>query len=276
VVPEPPPTPAHGRPVDVWAPDDFARGPHAAGRTTVHLGHALSWIVAGDAEVDLGHAARVQAGDFVLVPAGVPHRGGAGDAATRWGVQFCPGCLGFADGDGLLDPFMRVRHGGSPVVRAGVARGPWVVDLLTRLRDAARRTDPAGPVVTQALLTLLLDEVRQAAGEPARTAPTTRVARALAHVWRHALGPLSLRDVAAAVGCSPGHLATEVKRGTGLTVGQWIRASRVAAAEGWLLHSDASMDEIAARVGWKDTTHFIRQFKAATGLTPARWRRRAR
>lgn len=257
----------------VRTPDD--RSPSVSG-AAVHRGHVVAWIRGGHSVLELGHRVTVERGDLLLVPAGVPHRSVAGGDPVLWGVQFCASCVGLDEADPLMEPFARVRQGGSPVVRLPEAQAAWVEALFRQLEAAAGRTDGVARSVQGALLTVLLDTVGQAMGAPGSTAPPTRVARALAHVWRHALGPLSLRDVAAAVACSPGHLATEVKRSTGRTVGDWIRASRVAAAEGWLLHSDASVEAIGARVGWRDPTHFIRQFRAVTGVTPAAWRRRVR
>ena len=59
-------------------------------------------------------------------------------------------------------------------------------------------------------------------------------------------------------------------------MGDWIRAHRVSEASKRLLHTDESIEEIAGRVGWQDTTHFIRQFKKAQGCTPAAWRKSQR
>lgn len=64
-----------------------------------------------------------------------------------------------------------------------------------------------------------------------------------------------------------------MKQATGHTVGAWLTATRVAEAASRLAHTDESLDEIAERVGWRDKTHFIRQFKKAHGMTPAAWRR---
>ncbi|MDN4599015.1 AraC family transcriptional regulator [Leifsonia virtsii] len=62
----------------------------------------------------------------------------------------------------------------------------------------------------------------------------------------------------------------------GRTVGATIRAARTAAAERLLLTTDATVAEIAHAVGYTDVTAFIRAWKAATGTTPARWRRSVR
>jgi AraC-like DNA-binding protein len=59
----------------------------------------------------------------------------------------------------------------------------------------------------------------------------------------------------------------------GDTVGESVRRHRLAAAERLLLTTSAPIGDIAHAVGYLDVTAFIRAWKAATGLTPSRWRR---
>ena len=46
---------------------------------------------------------------------------------------------------------------------------------------------------------------------------------------------------------------------------------RVRQAQRMLMESDASMSEIAERVGYRDVHFFSRQFKQVTGLSPLRF-----
>lgn len=55
-----------------------------------------------------------------------------------------------------------------------------------------------------------------------------------------------------------------------------LSAGRIAEATSRLGHTDEPVDQIANRAGWKDTTHFIRQFRKVHGATPAAWRREHR
>ena len=48
----------------------------------------------------------------------------------------------------------------------------------------------------------------------------------------------------------------------------------MAEARRLLRHSSERVEEIAARVGYADATHFIRMFRREHGDTPAAWRRR--
>ncbi|MFC3965045.1 helix-turn-helix transcriptional regulator [Nocardia jiangsuensis] len=84
--------------------------------------------------------------------------------------------------------------------------------------------------------------------------------------------PLSLRDVAAAVGVTPGHLTTLVRRRTGRTVQDWITERRMAHARELLGGSDLPIAVIANRVGLPDPSYFGRVFRRAHELSPRAWR----
>ena len=75
---------------------------------------------------------------------------------------------------------------------------------------------------------------------------------------------------------TPAHVTSTVKQATGYSVGEWITSARVAEAASRLAHTDDPLDAVAEHVGWRDKTHFIRQFRKVQGETPAAWRKRMR
>ena len=52
--------------------------------------------------------------------------------------------------------------------------------------------------------------------------------------------------------------------------------ARIRSAKNKLAYSEASVDTIAASLGYENTTHFIRQFKSRVGMTPGDYRRQSR
>ena len=173
-----------------------------------------------------------------------------------------------------MSPFRRVRHGALPVVDVAKGRRRRVVRLYKDLAEEQERAAPESPELLRSLVTLVLGELcRAMPGERPSAGQGTLVADALGEIQRRCFEPISLRDVAKAVHRSPAHVASVVKRETGYSVGEWISSARVAEAASRLAHTDDSLDAIAEHVGWRDKTHFIRQFKKAYGVTPAAWRR---
>lgn len=66
------------------------------------------------------------------------------------------------------------------------------------------------------------------------------------------------------------------KRATGLNPTHYVQQMRIAQARRILETSAVSIDQIAYRVGYTDSSAFSRLFKRSVGLTPGLYRRRAR
>ncbi|WP_438001615.1 AraC family transcriptional regulator [Sorangium sp. So ce185] len=239
----------------------------------VHTYVALALHVGGRMRVEHRGEFELRAGHLHLIPAGDAHRVLSASHAEMWGIGFCRTCLDPARYGDLLAPLDRVRHGASPVVELPAARQAYVLDLL---RELEREQQAAGalPVVSESLLALVLAEVVRASGS-VRAAPAQRpsiVAEALAVIEARCLGPLSLKEVAEAVRRTPAHVTTAVKQATGRTVVAWIVEGRLAEARRRLLATDEYVDVIAERVGYADSSHFVRLFRRHHGVTPAAWR----
>lgn len=84
--------------------------------------------------------------------------------------------------------------------------------------------------------------------------------------------PITLSDVAKAVGYSPAYLTDLMRRQTGQTVHQWIVERRMAKACSLLLETNQSVDQIAEAVGYQYVGGFFRQFRISFGTTPQVWR----
>jgi AraC-like DNA-binding protein len=249
---------------------------HAHGEVS-HTEHGLTYLVEGHIEMEHGVPVTARGGSVVIMPAGVPHRPLGGRDLEVWMVGFCASCVGLDESQLLMSPFRRVRLGAMPVVPVASSRRRRLVRLYRELREEIERAAPDSQELARSLLQLLLGEVRRAMPGIEAEAPVgSLVSDALEVIQRRCFEPISLRDVAKAVHRSPTHVAATVKKATGYSVGEWITAGRVSEAAARLAHTDETVDEIAVRVGWQDTTHFIRQFRKAHGVTPAAWRREHR
>jgi AraC-like DNA-binding protein len=72
---------------------------------------------------------------------------------------------------------------------------------------------------------------------------------------------------------SPAYLNRVVKSTTGFTAGYWIRHEVVLEAKRLLLHTDASVKEIAFKLGYEDHAYFTRLFTRVSGMSPARFKK---
>ena len=98
----------------------------------------------------------------------------------------------------------------------------------------------------------------------------------LAQVFRfieaHYHQPISLTDVAQAVGYSPAYLTNLMQTQTGRTVKRWIVERRMAQARLLLSTTAQPIGQIAETVGYADTSYFIRQFRQIHQASPQAWR----
>lgn len=241
-----------------------------------HSYAALAFYTGGRARMDLRGEWQIREGDAVLIPAGEPHRALEAERLALWGLSFCVPCYAADGAASLLEPFERVRDGASPVVQIPGARHAYLETLFRELDEvcrAPRGQQDARDAVQRSLLTLILAEVdRAVAPAGAQRRSGGLVAEALRFIERNCLGPLTLEEVAAAIGRSPSHVTTALTRATGRSAVQWIVSGRMAEARRLLLHSEERIEAVAERVGYADATHFIRMFRREHGATPAAWR----
>ncbi|UTW09642.1 helix-turn-helix domain-containing protein [Pseudomonas benzenivorans] len=244
-------------------------------REAHHVEYVLSFIVEGQLQMSHGETLTVTAGSVVLVPAGVPHQLLSGHGLQIWWVGFCPGCLGLHENQGPMLPFRQVRLGASPAVSIDPARRALLAQYFAELKRLSAAAGPANPELAKSLLNLILAEVGSAMMPVALTRDAL-VGNVLDYIQLHCCRPLSLAEVAAVVHKSPAYVTHRVKLATGASVGQWITSNRLHQACTHLLHSSATVAQVAELVGWQDVTHFIRQFSKRFGQTPGAWRRQQR
>lgn len=82
-----------------------------------------------------------------------------------------------------------------------------------------------------------------------------------------------VQDYAAAQQLHPNYLSTVVKSKTGKPIQAWIAEKTIAEAQALLARSNATVQEVAYRLAFKEPGHFTRYFKKHTGLTPSEFRR---
>jgi AraC family transcriptional regulator, transcriptional activator of pobA len=177
----------------------------------------------------------------------------------------------------LLSPFVGEPRGGGQRLRVPPEeRAAWLghlTDLEAELHD--RREGYAD--AARAHLALLLVRLARLHPEvPAELGVEPLLASVLEAIEDRYHEPISLRDVAAVVGLTTGHLTTVVRRRTGRTVQQWITERRMREARRLLTDTDLAVTEVARRVGYREAGYFVRRFRSAHGVTPVAWRRAGR
>lgn len=88
--------------------------------------------------------------------------------------------------------------------------------------------------------------------------------------------PITLPEVAQAVGYSPAYLTSQVGDRTGRTVNRWIVERRMLAARELLQESNHKIEDVASLVGYQHACHFSRQFRKHHNQSPQAWRKEQR
>ena len=87
---------------------------------------------------------------------------------------------------------------------------------------------------------------------------------------------LSLLLIAAEFGFSTDHVSRIFKAEIKMTVLEYINRQRIELAKQLLASSDAPVEDIVTKIGYQNTSSFIRKFKKTAGMTPGEYRKRGR
>jgi len=171
---------------------------------------------------------------------------------------------------------------------ATIARGPWERLLerrFTALDPAARKLvdymatmnalQPARPGLPDLLrgwVPLLLDTV--ASGQArAQVRPVSRLSALLAEVQRQPGLPWTAESMARGAGLSASRLHALFRAELDTTPRAWLLEQRIACARDWLAGTNKPIVQVALDAGFSDQSGLTRALRAATGLTPAAYRR---
>lgn len=211
---------------------------------------------------------RIEAGmAFALLPQ-VWHRYRP-DAATGW-----------------VESWLEVR---GPVVeellRAGVfaagaavRRVPGAAGLeqaLEAVHLRARGPVPGfDPELAAAALAVLAAWEKARLVRPERSRVARAVAEAEHYLAEHLAEPVNVAGLARRLGVAYSHFRQAFRAQTGFAPWQYVLNLRLAHARRALASGDATLDDLAARLGFSSGFHLSTAFKQATGVAPSHWRRR--
>jgi AraC family transcriptional regulator len=150
-------------------------------------------------------------------------------------------------------------------------QGGSLAHIGKRLYNEFRNLDNFSSLVIEGLALELIAESSRRAVKVIGQAPSRwlKDVRELLHA--RFLEPLTLNNIADAVGIHPAHLSREFRRHYRCTVGEYVRKLRIDYACQRLLSDDA-LSTIASDAGFFDQSHFARTFKLLIGTTPNRYR----
>lgn len=97
---------------------------------------------------------------------------------------------------------------------------------------------------------------------------TNYTQKAMAYIDEHYREPLRIDDIAASLHISRKYLCALLEQEIGMSTKDYLLYRRAEAAAHLLLHTEMTVGEIAAEVGYADYTQFSRMFRKKKGLSP--------
>ncbi|MEK3767722.1 AraC family transcriptional regulator [Paenibacillus sp. FSL R5-0887] len=98
------------------------------------------------------------------------------------------------------------------------------------------------------------------------------VEQAVRYIREYYSQPITLSSIAEQLNYSVAYVAKQFKSKTGTSLIDFLIRTRIDKAQELLLNTDASLQEVAAGVGYTDLSYFIRIFKKTTGVTPGNFK----
>lgn len=111
-----------------------------------------------------------------------------------------------------------------------------------------------------------------ARSEAAARLDDARLRRAVDAVTSDPAAPHSLTTLAAEAAMSPHHFARAFKKAVGLSPLQFVTRTRLRRARDLIRATGLPIDEVAARVGYAEPSHFRRLFRREFGAAPSAFR----
>jgi len=101
-----------------------------------------------------------------------------------------------------------------------------------------------------------------------------KVAQLIELMYMDGCRKLPLRKMAESINLSPTHLCYLFKSVTGDPPSKYFKSIRMQQAATLLSTTFLSVKEIRTKAGFRDESHFLRDFKKSFGMTPSQYRNR--
>lgn len=254
-----------------------------AGRAHTHLELELVSVETG--AMTLAHAGsheEVGARELVGYWAGIPHAVVDVRPGSVFRVAQVPivDVLGWTGSAASIDQLLAGRFLRQPLTADEVAAdrlsfARWSADL----ESGDEQLHAIAGQEMQARLRRFLHATARAARGPAERpgSPTASgVTAAIRYVLRHFMVPITVDDIATAIGWQRDHLMASFRRVCGLTLWNFVTRVRLAEAQRLLTTTDLPTLAICGRAGFSSTSRMYATFHRYCDRTPAEYRHASR
>lgn len=250
-----------------------------------HPEYELTYITRGDGRRFVGdHVESFGAGDLVLIGPDMPHfwrsdeeyYEGESTLQAEWVVVQFP--IAFSqdvlahlpEATAVTALLHRARYGlrFSPAVAAQMAQEIDRLTTQTGLQQVLSVLHILDRLATDRDAHLLASDGCQLAPG---TAETERMKRVFEFILNHFRDEIRVEQIASVAGLAPAAFCRYFKRRTRKSFVEYLNELRIGHARKLLNNVDLSVGQIGLECGFNNVSHFHRQFKLHTGMTPLRY-----
>ena len=145
-----------------------------------------------------------------------------------------------------------------------------LVGLFRELSNAWVRKEAGYRIKTRGLLLVIIHrlfELIHLKKDP--TSTDYRVKKAISYIAENYASHVSVKEIANMVGLNTVYFGALFKSETGMLVNQYLTQTRINHVEDMLQNGECNVSEAAERCGYKDLSHFRKQFKMIKGYSPS-------
>ena len=212
-------------------------------------------------------------GDIAIIPAGIAHRCNWNAPAQFMVLAIEPALL-FQVGQDWVNPD-RIEL----IPHFMTKQDALIQGIFCALRDEIKAEKIGGNLLIDSLKTTLAIHLLRnyCTTQSKLSSDTNRLSKLVwqqvrEYINEHLHQEIKLIELAAIAQMSPYHFLRLFKQSMGVTPHQYILQCRIEKAKNLLQHSELSIAEVAASVGFCDQSHFTRYFKRIVGVTPKQLR----
>jgi len=161
----------------------------------------------------------------------------------------------------------------APLFGRKVYRMNLFLELSVEMINSFKRGDELGRHQSEWGLLCMISHLWREAFNPPKTNQDEEILETLRRAAFRGECEAQVPDLARKVGLSPSQFTRRTQALTGDSPASYLIKERLNHARFLLIDSSKSVKMIAAELGYRDLSFFIRQFRKTTGLTPAAFRR---
>lgn len=207
-------------------------------------------------------------GDLFVLPPGIPH---AYDSDTKSPMGQIWIEIDGGDCERIMKAAVSVL---GPVLNDRISNriGSRMTQLIQKLTIGSYLDIP---LIVYQILSDLIYEKNSVAQED-KSEVTARVHMAKSYMDAHIAEVITNERLAEISGLSKSYFMKSFKNIFSRTPQEYMMYQKLESARHYLIHSNISVDQLAEKLGFCSTSHFIKRYKKHIGVTPAVYRRQAK